>query len=140
MAAKFGLQPLPAVACMPSKVAAPITPGRWWALAVVVAVKQRAKLSRQLECAPGGGQNERIGLTCSQSVSLSANGSRRLGRSATLNFTSTALDRKSPLDLADRHLLPVMPPANDAQQLHVDHSDNPDSSVGYVGHTRVISQ
>ena len=43
------------------------------------------------------------------------------------------------LDLADGHVLPEVPPANDAQQLHVDHSDNPDGSVGDVGQTRVIS-
>ena len=45
-----------------------------------------------------------------------------------------------PLDLADRHVLSVMPPANDAQQLHVDRSNNPDDAVGEVAQTRVISQ
>ena len=39
MAAKSGSQPLPAVACMPSEAAAPVTSGRWWALAVVVAAQ-----------------------------------------------------------------------------------------------------
>ena len=39
MAAKSGLQPLPPVACMPSKSAAPVMSGRWWALAVVVSAQ-----------------------------------------------------------------------------------------------------
>ena len=47
---------------------------------------------------------------------------------------------RAPLDLADGHVLPVMPPANDAQQLHVDHSDNPDREAGERGQTRVISR
>src|SRR3954452_9384934 len=39
---------------------------------------------------------------------------------------------RPPLDLADRYAIPVMPPADHAQQLHVDHSDNPDHPVEEV--------
>ena len=43
-------------------------------------------------------------------------------------------------DLADGQMLPVMPPANDTQQLHVDHSDTPDREAGERGQTRVKSR
>ncbi len=34
-----------------------------------------------------------------------------------------------PLNLADRYLIPVTPPTDHTQQLHVDHSDNPNHSA-----------
>jgi hypothetical protein len=42
-----------------------------------------------------------------------------------------------PLDLPDRCLIPVTPPADHAQQLHVDHSDNPDRLIEERGQTGV---
>ncbi len=48
---------------------------------------------------------------------------------------------RPPFDLADQHVLPVKPPANDAEQLHVDLAADLDDSVGtWVRHRLFLSE